>query len=435
MKKTFFIFYFFTAFFVVGFCFFSFSQTLVNQGAFIQSMPGSFVRVNGSVLNNTNGLVTVNGDGTAASAEWYVTEDITNQSTITANGYIRLLRHWINNGTFNQGLSTVFMEGGNQFLEGTTATTFNNLTLLGTGIKTQKINKSSVGILALNNLHLNTDTYTFFVQNPAVGAITRDGTTITGGFVSSANGGFLSRVTNSTGSYLFPVGSTANNSANTPGTGTTRYRPVILQPNDANNSTFVTRLANLDATLETFNRAFLEPDICATNPNFYHQINRTAGTSTANLTVHYVESADGLWQGLGRWEWVSANKWGAIPATSLVTGTPFNTVTKTNWNGFGIIPYILINSRPIVDVTCANICPNTTTNVSSTVTPSGTYTYTWTVPGAFTPNPGNVSNFNSGIAGTYGLVVTDPLTGCQSLIDECTISVQPTAGISQITSP
>jgi hypothetical protein len=417
--------------------FLSQGTTLVNQGAFIRSMPGSFVSVNGSVLNNPSGQVFVNGDGTAASAQWYVTEDITNQSTITADGYIRLLRHWINNGSFVQGVSTVFMEGGDQFLEGTTATTFHNLTLLGTGIKTQKINKSSVGVLALNNLHLNTDIFTFFVQNPAVGAITRDVTTITGGFVSSANGGFLSRVTNSTNPYLFPVGSTANNSANTPGTGTTRYRPVILAPKDAVNATFVTRLANLDATVEGFSRAsgFLEPDICATNPLFYHQINRSTGTSLVDLTVHYVAADDGLWQGLGRWEWVNPSKWGAIPTTTMTPGTPFNTVTKTNWNGFGIIPYILINARPIVDVTCANICPNTTTNVSSTVTPSGTYTYNWTVPVAFSPNPGNVTNFDSGIPGTYGLVVTDPVTNCTSILDECTISLQPTAAITEITSP
>ena len=50
-----------------------------------------------------------NGDGTTASSQWYISEDLTNQSIISSDGHIHLNRHWINNGTYNYGLSTVFL--------------------------------------------------------------------------------------------------------------------------------------------------------------------------------------------------------------------------------------------------------------------------------------------------------------------------------------
>jgi len=411
------------------------SQTLTNNGAFIKSQPGSFIRVNGSVQNDNTGLITVNGDGTASSAQVYVTEDITNNATITANGYIKLLRHWYNNNTFNYGLSTVFMEGGNQFLGGTIATTFNNLTLDGTGVKTQQINESAVGILDLKNLELNTDIYGFFMLNTSTSAIIRTTGSLTGGFVSSANGGFLSRATNATNSYLFPVGSTANNSANTSGSGTTRYRPVDVTPSTTSATTYTVRMANVDATTETFDRTLIAPTICATNPLFYHQINRSAGAADATVTVNFIAASDGNWQGLARWNITTPNLWQEITGSSVTSGTPFSQATKTSWNNFSATPYILYNVKPTVTVTCADICPGSSTAVTANPTPSGTYTYTWTVPGGFSPNPGSVNSFNSGIGGTYSVVVTDPITNCASDPIDCTFVVTQNPVINALSPP
>ena len=412
-----------------------FSQVLTNNGAFIKAETGAFIRVNGSVQNDNSGLITVNGDGSATSAQVYVTEDITNNATITADGYIKLLRHWYNNNTFNYGLSTVFLEGGNQFLGGTVATIFNNLTLDGTGVKTQQINKSAVGILDLKNLELNTDIYGFFMLNPSITAIIRTSGSLTGGFVSSANGGYLSRVTNSSNSYLFPVGSTANNSANTPGSGTTRYRPVDLTPTSTNSTTYTVRMANIDATTETFDRTLIAPTICATNPLFYHQINRSVGTADATVTVNFIESSDGNWQGLARWNIATPNLWEEISGSTATAGTPFSQVTKTSWNNFSATPYILYNLKPTVTVTCADICSGSTTAVTASPTPSGTFTYSWTVPVAFSPNPGNTSTFNSGIGGTYSVVVTDPITNCTSDPMDCTFSVTQNPSVLFLSPP
>ena len=427
------------------------SQTLTNNGGFIKSQPGSFIRVNGSVENNSSGVITVNGDGTAASAQVYVTEDITNNTTatITADGYIKLLRHWYNNSTFNYGLSTVFLEGGNQFLGGTTETIFNNLTLDGTGVKTQQINKSSVGILALNNLQLNTDIYTFFVLNPATGAISRNPAQIQSvqGFVSSANGGYLSRVTNSTGTYLFPVGSTANNSANTPGTAVTpRYRPVEIVPNSATASSYTVRMANLDASttsensLVGYNRLSKEIVMCTTNPLFFHQINRSSGTD-ADIKVYYIAADDGNWQGLARWNLPSVDiAWRVITGSSTTTSTaPFSVATKTSWNNFSANPYILYNGLSITANCGGPVCANVISpahTINSSVTPPGTYTYAWTSnPTGYTSSSANASvTPTPSVTTTYTVTVTNSVDNCQAT-NNCTLTVNQNPSLIFLSPP
>lgn len=424
------------------------SQTLTNNGGFIKSQPGSFIRVNGSVQNDNSGLITVNGNGSVSSAQVYVSEDVINNATITADGHIHFNRHWINNGAFNQGLSTVFMEGGNQFLEGTTATVFNNLTLLGTGIKTQKINKSSLGILALNNLHLNTDSYTFFVQNPSTTSITRDLSTISAGFVSSANGGYLSRVTNSIGTYLFPVGSTADNSANTPGTGITRYRPVEIVPNSSATSTYTVRMANLDASTSTensgsgYNRTSKENSICTTNSLFFHQINRSSGTADATINVFFITADDGSWQGLARWNLPSNDiTWRAITGSATAASvSPFSVATKTAWNNFSDNPYILFNGLSITADCGGPVCANLSSPVhslsSTTTPPIGTYTYAWTSnPVGFTSSSANPTlSPTPSAATTYTVTVTNTLDNCQAT-NNCNLAVNQNPSLIFLSPP
>jgi hypothetical protein len=258
---------------------------------------------------------------------------------------------------------------------------------------------------------------------------------LTGGFVSSANGGYLSRATNASSSYLFPVGSTANNSANTPGSGTTRYRPVDLTPSSTAATTYTVRMANVDATTETFDRTLIAPSICSTNPLFYHQINRSTGTADASVTVNFIESLDGNWQGLARWHITTPNLWQEISGSTITAGTPFSQATKTSWNNFSATPYILYNIKPSGNVACADICSGSTTAVTATPTPIGTYTYSWTVPGAFSPNPGNVSTFNSGIGGTYTVVITDPITLCQSDPIDCDFVVTQNPSVLFLSPP
>jgi hypothetical protein len=355
-----------------------------------------------------------------------------------------LNRHWINNGTFIYGLSTVFLEGSNQFLEGTTATTFFNLTLLGTGIKTQKINKSCANILALNNLHLNTDIYTLFVLNTSASAITRDNSTNTAGFVSSANGGYLSRATNSTATYLFPTGSTANNSANTPGTGTTRYRPVEIAPNSTTASSYTVRLANLDASTITenlglgYNRSSKENLICTTNSLFFHQINRSSGTTDADVKVYYIPSSDGDWQGIARWDLPSVdNTWRVISGSTTANATsPYSVATKTAWNNFSANPYILFNGL-IVSLNCGGpICSGSSLSLSSSVIPTGTYNYSWSSsPSGFNSNVQNpLLSPNPLLSTSYTVVVTNTNDNCTSS-STCALTVNQPPIINTLSPP
>jgi len=419
------------------------AQTLTNQGATIRTFAGSTVRVSGSVLNNTSGQIFINGDGTAASSQWYVSQDIQNQQTITADGHIHLNRHWINNGTYNYGVSTVFLEGGDQNLAGTTPTTFYNLTLAatGSGVKTQLINKSCANIFALNNQHLNTSVYTFFVLNTSTSAITRDNTTNTAGFVSSANGGYLSRATNATVTYLFPTGSTADNSANTPGTGTTRYRPVEIIPNSTVASEYTVRMANVDATTESYTRTQKENTICTTNSLFYHQINRTSGTASADIKVYYIPADDGTWQGLARWNLPSADiTWRVISGSSTASATsPFSVATKTAWNNFSANPYILYNGLSITASCGGPVCPGATSpahTLSSSVTPSGTYTYAWSSnPSGFTSSAANPTvSPTPSLTTTYTVTVSNSTNNCEAT-NSCTLTVNQPPSIISISPP
>lgn len=331
---------------ILSVCFDLDAQVVLNNGGQINAISGAYIYVNGDVQNDNSGLININGSGLPGSAELFVTLDITNNADIQANGYIRLLRHWFDNANFTSTTGTVFLEGANQFLGGTAPTLFYNLTLDGTGIKTQQVDKFANGVLDLKGLHLNTDIYGFYALNPALNAVIR-----TTGFVSSANGGFLSRTTNSVGTYLFPVGSTANTSANIPGSGTFRYRPVDIVPTNALPTAYSVRLANLDATNETpvgYDRTLAEPIICSANPYFYHQINRLSGTTDASMNIYYDPIADGSWSDVARWN-LSAPLWQDMTGAS-VNAAPLSYMSIANWNDFADIPYILTKTGALPPV-------------------------------------------------------------------------------------
>ncbi|MBM3430670.1 MAG: T9SS type B sorting domain-containing protein [Bacteroidetes bacterium] len=385
------------------------SQTVNNNGGFITAQPGSFIYVNGSVSNNNTGILAVNGNGTPTSSELYVTQDVINNSNINADGYIRLLGNWIDNSIFNSTLGTVFFEGANQFLGGTSVTQFFNLTLDGTGIKTQQVDKITKGTLDLKHLHLNTDIYGSFVTNAALNSVLR-----TTGFVSSANGGFLARTTSNTGMYLFPTGSNANTSANIPGSGTFRYRPVELNPNDANLNVYSVRMANLDASVETYNRNSAEPILCESNPAFYHQIDRISGSSAADVGVCFIPATDGQWNDMARWNITTNGIWQDIPTVNLTPITGFTKSVATSWNNFGDIPYILTNlnpATPTINTTAITGCSPLTASLQTTGI-SGV-NYSWSANGNSIGTGTSISEiFNT--PGCYNITLTASVGNCSA---------------------
>lgn len=318
-------------------------QVLLNNGANINAIAGAYIHVNGTVKNHF-GTVHIDQEGGLPS-EIYVTADIINNSDLVGEGHIRLLGDWYNNSIFTSNNGTVFLQGENQLISGTTETFFFNLTLDGSGLKTQEINAFSNGILDLKHLELQTEVFSFYIENTAVNSVQR-----TSGFVSSLNGGFLSRRTAQLDTYLFPVGSSV---------GAMRYRPVELRPTVSPNNTFEVRMANLDATLEGFDRSLTDSNVCELNPLFYHQINRPNGISAVDLNVYFSDLEDGSWAGISNWKQNNV-QWKYMLGSSSLPSTPLSYAFSNEWNDFEDVPYILANANevPIFD-SITPVCQNT----------------------------------------------------------------------------
>ncbi|MEA1873160.1 MAG: hypothetical protein U9N51_01865, partial [Bacteroidota bacterium] len=378
------------------------SQLFYNNGASVTAKEGAIVFVDGIVQNQT-GQIEVE-ENTGNNAEFIIQDNFVNNSTAGGNGFYRVLGDWINNNIFNAGTGTVFLEGGNQLLDGSVSTTFNNLTLDGTGLKTQTIDQFCVGILDLKNLELQNETYGFFVQNTDVNAIIR-----TSGFVSALNGGFLSRQTNSAAVYLFPVGSSV---------GTLRYRPVELTPDNATANTYTVRMANVDATTETFDRSNIESGICEINPLFYHQIDRSAGTAGIDLSIFYDESTDGTWDGISNW--TSVPQWDIVSGSTTINGVPLDEAYVNAWNDFSQIPYGLYTILPDPSITDpGSFCENDAATDLNAATAGGTWSGTGitnATNGTFDPT--------SVTPGTY-TITYDVGTGSCTDSDQIDITVNP----------
>ena len=336
------------------------SQVVLNNGAYMNAQSGAFIHVNGSVENSEG---EINIDEIAGTpAELYVSENIINNDILIANGFIRLIGNWFNNSSFTSAVGTVFLEGTDQLISGSTQTNFFNLTLDGSGFKTQEINAYSHGVLDLKHIELQTELNTFFVENTALDAVQR-----TSGFVSSLNGGFLSRQTDQMSTYVFPVGSSL---------GALRYRPVELSPNNLSSNTFAVRLANLDANLEGFDRGLTDLDICELNPLYYHQISRTNGAAPVDLDIYFDEAQDGSWGGISNWT-QNNTQWEFISNSIITSATPLSIASSSAWNDFTDLPYILthIKEEPIFD-SIEPICLNALAPVLPLVSLNG-YSGSW----------------------------------------------------------
>jgi gliding motility-associated-like protein len=410
----------------------AFAQTILfNNGAQVYTGPTTIVQVNGGFQNDgatavfeNNGTMTVANSGTPG------TVFLTNGSTLQGDGTLRVQQDWVNDATFNSGTnSTVVLFGDlQQFITSTTGTntTFNILTLQGTGIgnnrkKTLQLVDASVGpngLISINDRELETLTNTFFVLNPSPVAVLNNTTVGSEGFVSSSFGGTFSRATNSTGVYRFPTGSSA---------GTLRYRPVTITPASAAANVYTARLGNNTATVDGFDVLQFDTSMCRVTSLFYHQINRTAGTDNAGIDVFYDLAADGPWDGLAQWNTPTAALWNNIGAVTQTTAVPFNDILKVNWSDFSNSPYILARyklAEPLF--ACNDVCANSSGNVfNASGAPVGAG-YTWTTPAGTTITSGQGSgsvtvDWNSA-SGPITVTSTNAV-GCYSDPVSCTVNV------------
>ncbi len=221
---------------------------LYNNGSGITVQNGAFIMVQGEVVNNNVGP---------------------NIGLINNSGLITFSGNWTNtstSGALMPSVGTVQMTGANQNINGSQPTKFNNLVLLGTGIKTLNISTyvgGITGVLSLNNRPLDLNSNTLFVTNPLPAAVTRSS-----GYIISETSPLVGygtiqwNVGNNTGNYVFPFGSLTANyipltlNVVTPGTpsatGEIKASTYPTQTNPAlNNRPLPTGVANLNNNCNT----------------------------------------------------------------------------------------------------------------------------------------------------------------------------------------
>jgi gliding motility-associated-like protein len=399
--KNIFTFCFFFSFFAAAF-----SQTalLYNKGGSIYVTKGGYMIAQNlgqtaSVYNETGG--TVNNQGTIV-----VQGNIQNDAAIIGNGdTIKLTDDWINNNSYTGNNSLVEMAGGAEKITGTAVTTFDNLTLDGSGVaKTQTIDAITAGNLSIGSAELATDSFRMLVTNSLTNAVTYNLGT---GFASSVGPGTLSWITTSSNTYVFPTGSPSSQ-------GASIFRPIEFNPAGFGPDTFGVCLVKGNATADGYNVNSVDTVLCLVNPHFYHRLYRTGPDATA-LSMYYDPSNDGNWTDQAHWK---NNIWNYTGPSAIASALGLTSVTMGGVNDFTPEPFALavkkfkLSAGP--DVTIAD---GSSTQFVSTTTASGAPTIDWTPSQALSctncldpvANPNTTTQYRITVTDASGCTVLDSL--------------------------
>lgn len=410
------------------------AQIFTSNGATFVVTSGGMFYCNGGVTfdnasNVTNNGVIITTKNSTAPVPGTLTID--NGSTVSGDGDYDVEQDWVNDATFNGGLSEVTLFGNTQqFITSNngTVTTFNDLTLTGTGTGNNRkktlqgvdANTGLTGVLALNDRELETQTQIFTVLNPATAAVNNNLVPGSEGFVSSTGPtGTLARATNTTGMYTFPTGSSVN---------VTRYRPIDISPGAAAANVYTVRFVNHNSDNDGYLRTTNDGFICDANDTFYHAILRPIGATAADIRMNYIPATDGVWAGMSHWRTTNV-MWNDMATVGMGTSGVFTTMTRAGW-AFANPgdPYILTDVRPAAPtITCPTICENSSGNIFVATGGTGTG-YQWNVPGQgnIISGQGSDSVYVDWTTGTgFVSVYATSATGCNSLPDSCAPSVSP----------
>ncbi|MDO8999542.1 MAG: T9SS type A sorting domain-containing protein [Bacteroidota bacterium] len=174
-----------------------YSQGIINNGASIVFSGAAHIYIdggtNGDYLSQAGGIV-----NPSATGNIWMEGDWTNNSANTG--------FFSDNGTVN-------LNGANQTINGTNSTTFYNLTLLGSGVKTQNLNTNvggvvtTNGVLSVGNVIYNLNSFLLTITNPVAAAVTYG----TGYVLSETNVAVNPSIMRwnmgtNTGAHVFPFG-------------------------------------------------------------------------------------------------------------------------------------------------------------------------------------------------------------------------------------
>ena len=294
------------------------SLNVVNQGLNIKNTNNSVV-VFGNVIHNGIGS--------------------TQDGVIENDGDLFIAGDWTNNnatgGVFSQNHSGwVHLDSALQTINGTSLTHFNNLNLVGQDTSKKLlvgVNAEVEDTLALNGVEFDVADNTILVLSTDTAVVTR-----TIGFVSSTDEGGLARNTASQQIYFFPVGSRL---------GTTRFRPVEITPNATDFNTYKVRMANNNATDDSYDITNKEATVGDVNPYYYHKVTRVSGESNIDLTIYYDDTLDtdgvdfdiiAYWEDLSQWK-----------NPELATSVPANYGLSKGLRKDGFDKFIPTSSTPV----------------------------------------------------------------------------------------
>ena len=395
--------------FLVAVMQYSYAQSeFYNNGSGITVQSGGLIAVQGEVVNANAGA---------------------NIGLIDNSGLISFSGNWTNtssSGALNPTLGSVEMVGANQSINGTQPTHFNNLTLLGSGIKTLNVNtyvSGITGVLALTARPLDLNSNTLIVTNSVIGAITR-----TTGYIISETaplpgyGTIQWNIGNSSGNYIFPFGSLAANyipltlNITSPGAQSTignisaSTYPTLTSP-AINNRPLPTGVLNLNNNCNTEHAKKMADRFWVINTNNYNV------SPTTNKQFTYIESEWDLTAGstnaitendLQAWHYNAG--WANLPSVNNSASNNQNILNNTDYGVFTIGEFKQLNMQ-LLDVDSV-VCFGESNGLIQVTSNQGygLNTYYWN--GSASPDTIRTNL----IAGTYTIIAED-IMGCRDTIN------------------
>lgn len=249
---------------------FSFLHIILLAGFFPLASSAQLVN-NGQVLHlDANSLVYVNDNYQHNSGE------------VSGDGMLEIRGSWINNSSSpvfeKSSKSTVILSGATQDIKGGISG-FYNLSLAGKGNKYLQNDAFILNTLSLQDRVLNIGNNKLSILNTAANAIER-----TSGFIENGEAGSLTRNTASTGSYLFPLGSTKDNPSYNAFSSTDinpLYRPLYIEPENSEKNTYSANLVNKDPDFQ-YPRANKEKEIDRISNRYFYVLDHNSGTTKFN---------------------------------------------------------------------------------------------------------------------------------------------------------
>lgn len=414
----------------------TFAQVITNQGAAISLTPGIVVGSK-DLFNNTGGNLL--NDGTLN-----LSGNFTSTANTTGNGLYRLGGNWTNtSGFFAPGTSTVIFNGlADQIITRNSGEAFYNLSIFNSGTapsnRIRIANNVTVsGTLTMSTGNIDAASYILNLSNQAAASLN-----YTSNSGSRIFGNFERRIGETTGTYLFPL-------------GTIRYyNPANLKINNLLSPGSV--LTHFDTIPAPGNTGLPLPDppveIAETYPGgFWNLTSKNSFSSdNYNINLNFTGFKDTVWSTTRIVKRNNGGNW-IVDGTHQVVDTVKNIVYRNNLND-GIstsgTQYALGRAHPLITSHPVSliVCENTNPVFSVTATGAAPLTYRWYKDGVLITNgPGysgnrspnlTVINVDLSDAGTYYCIVRDRYGNTtQSLSATLIVNKIPVATVSVAQQP